>query len=242
MCSIFSGSILANLLLGQPIIGAFKNKDDVLLATLVWYFMFYSPFDICFKLCNFTPIKVIIASMKEIIRVKKVHDGVVQAADAYPDGYLIMAIIGTIKGNGAAFLKIVERILRGKWTPDAVEVLNLTFTTKTCILASILFIINKKSNLLPINHAFVHLDIVIFFVYYKLYSLLIGTEDPFVPIEKLFCHLFFGGIWDEKEQISKLRVVVILFLTKFHFISGKEKTKVKSNRSGDLLKKKKGKN
>ena len=123
MCSIFSGAILTGFLLGEPILGAFKNSHEVVLATIVWYLIFYSPFDICYKVCKFMPIKVVFASMKEVIRCKKVHDGVAHAAKVYPNGYLIMAIIGTVKGNGAAFLKIGERILRGVWTPDAVEVL-----------------------------------------------------------------------------------------------------------------------
>ena len=51
-------------------------------------------------------VSVIFAPMKEVIRCKKVHDGVAHATKVYPNGYLIMAIIGIIKGNGAAFLKI----------------------------------------------------------------------------------------------------------------------------------------
>ena len=126
MCSIFSGQILAAWLLGEPILAAFRNSHDVLLATLVWYLVFYSPFDVCYKVAKFTPVKLLLACMKEVIRCKKVHDGVAHAAKVYPNGYLIMAIVGTVKGNGAAFLKIAERILRGVWTPDAVEVLRPT--------------------------------------------------------------------------------------------------------------------
>lgn len=90
------------------------------------YLIFYSPFDLFYKVCKFTPCKVVFACMKEVIRCKKVHDGVAHAAKVYPNGYLIMAIVGTVKGNGAAFLKIAERILRGVWTPEAVEVLRPT--------------------------------------------------------------------------------------------------------------------
>jgi len=60
--------------------------------------MFYSPFDVIYKICKFLPIKIIIAAMKEVIRCKKVHDGVVHAAQVYPNGFIIMIIIGTIKG------------------------------------------------------------------------------------------------------------------------------------------------
>lgn len=45
------------------------------------------------------PFKIIFAAMKEVIRCKKVYDGVVHAAKIYPNGYLIMVIIGTVKGN-----------------------------------------------------------------------------------------------------------------------------------------------
>lgn len=39
------------------------------------------------------------ATLKEVLRCKKVHDGVVHAAKLYPNAYLIMIIIGTIKGE-----------------------------------------------------------------------------------------------------------------------------------------------
>lgn len=32
-----------------------------------------------------------------------------KTAKVYPNGYLIMIIVGTVKGNGAAFLKLLER-------------------------------------------------------------------------------------------------------------------------------------
>lgn len=41
-------------------------------------------------------------------------------------GYIIMAMVGTIKGNGAAFMRLIERILRGVWTPNAVEIMQPT--------------------------------------------------------------------------------------------------------------------
>ena len=57
------------------------------------------------------------------IRAKKVHDGVTHAAKLFPNAYLIMIVIGAVKGNGAGFVKIVERLFRGVWTPTVVEFL-----------------------------------------------------------------------------------------------------------------------
>ena len=56
-------------------------------------------------------------------RAKKVHDGVSHAAKMFPNAYLIMIIIGAIKGNGSNFIKLGERLVRGVWTPEAVEFL-----------------------------------------------------------------------------------------------------------------------
>jgi trimeric intracellular cation channel len=39
----------------------------------------------------------------------------------YPNAYIIMIIIGTLKGNGAGFTKLLERLIRGAWTPTAME-------------------------------------------------------------------------------------------------------------------------
>ena len=64
------------------------------------------------------------------------------------------------------------------------------------MVASILFIVDKKTDLLSVPHSLVYFGIVIFFVYFKLSSMLIGIHDPFIPFENLTCALFFGGIWD----------------------------------------------
>lgn len=196
MVSIFAGAMLASFLLGEPILAALKNQNSLLMATAVWYLIFYSPFDIVYKVCKFLPIKLVIASMKEVMRCKKVHDGVVHAAKIYPNAYLIMIIIGVIKGNGAAFLKVFERLLRGVWTPSVIELMQPSFPTKACIVASVIFVLDKKTDIISAPHALVYFGIVIFLVYFKLSSMLLGIHDPFLPFENLFCAIFMGGVWD----------------------------------------------
>ena len=201
MCSIFSGGILSNFLLGEPILGVFKNSNSLMLATVVWYLIFYSPFDMIYRFCKFLPVKIILATMKEVIRCKKVHDGVAHAAKLYPSGYVIMAMVGTIKGNGAAFMRLIERILRGVWTPNAVEIMAPTFATKASLAASIIFIIDKKTDYISVPHSLIYFGIVIFFAYFKLSSMLLGIHDPFVPFENLFCAIFMGGVWDALAHV-----------------------------------------
>ncbi len=61
--------------------------------------VFYSPFDIVQKLVKFLPIKVVVSVMKEIQRAYKVHHGVIHAAKLYPNAYIVMVVIGTVKGK-----------------------------------------------------------------------------------------------------------------------------------------------
>ena len=61
--------------------------------------------------------------------------------------------------------------------------------------------LDKKTDLISVPHALVYFGVVIFFVYFKLSSLLLGIHDPFLPFENLFCAIFMGGIWDTLQRI-----------------------------------------
>lgn len=61
--------------------------------------MFYSPFDIVYKMVKFLPCKLAIAGLKEVQRAHKVYHGVVYTAKIYPNSVLIILFIGTIKGK-----------------------------------------------------------------------------------------------------------------------------------------------
>jgi hypothetical protein len=98
MLLCFSGSILANLLLGESPIKDFIHHQHLLLATVCWYFVFYSPLDLINHLLRFIPIPFIIGIAKEIQRTKKIYDGVHSMFALYPDSYIIVVLIGAIKG------------------------------------------------------------------------------------------------------------------------------------------------
>ncbi|CAH0695783.1 unnamed protein product [Spodoptera exigua] len=201
MLVIFAGGMVVNGLLGEPMLAPLKNTPQLIIGTVTWYLVFYTPFDVGYKVAKFLPVKVVASAMKEIYRAKKVYDGVSHAAKLYPNAYVIMIIVGTLKGNGAGFTKLVERLIRGAWTPTAMETMQPSFYTKASLVASIIFVLDKKTDLISAPHALVYFGIVIFFVYFKLSSILLGIHDPFVPFENLFCALFLGGIWDSLAKL-----------------------------------------
>jgi hypothetical protein len=195
MLLCFAGSIFANFLVGEPLITSFKNNEDVLTASIVWYLINYSPFDVVYKLCKFLPFKLLIYCLKEVQRANKVHHGVLHAMKHYPDAYVIIALIGVVKGAGYYYMRIIERLVRGYWVPTTHEILQPSFVTKGSLAAAIVFILERKG-FIEAPHVLIYFGVVIFFVYFRLSSLLLGIHDPFVPFENLFCAVFMGGMWD----------------------------------------------
>merc|ERR1711909_258900 len=49
MTASFAGSMIANPLLGKPILGALSSEFNVGLATLIWWAVFYPPGDIVYQ-------------------------------------------------------------------------------------------------------------------------------------------------------------------------------------------------
>lgn len=86
--------------------------------------MFYAPFDVGYKVGMFFPIKFIASAMLEVNRTKLVYHAVTHVAKLYPNGWAVMIAIGTLRGNGAGFIKLIERLIRGEWTPLAMEFLH----------------------------------------------------------------------------------------------------------------------
>ena len=53
-------------------------------------------------------------------------------------------------------------------------------------MAAVIFVLDKKTDMISAPHALVYLGIVIFFVYFKMSSMLLGITDPFLPFENIF--------------------------------------------------------
>ncbi|KAL4702006.1 hypothetical protein ACJJTC_010892 [Scirpophaga incertulas] len=201
MLVIFAGGMVVNGLLGEPILAPLKNTPQLVIGTVTWYIVFYTPFDVGYKVAKFLPVKIVaFCNERDIPR----QEGVRWSQPCWqtlPQRYVIMIIIGTLKGNGAGFTRLVERLIRGAWTPTAMETMQPSFYTKASLVASVIFVLDKKTDLISAPHALVYFGIVIFFVYFKLSSILLGIHDPFVPFENLFCALFMGGIWDSLAKL-----------------------------------------
>ncbi|NP_001344208.1 trimeric intracellular cation channel type A isoform 3 [Mus musculus] len=126
MLHCFGSYILADLLLGEPIIDYFSNSSSILLASGVWYLIFFCPLDLFYKCVCFLPVKLIFVAMKEVVRVRKIAVGIHHAHHHYHHGWFIMIATGWVKGSGVALLSNVEQLLRGVWKPETNEILHMS--------------------------------------------------------------------------------------------------------------------
>ncbi|CAG5115994.1 unnamed protein product [Candidula unifasciata] len=192
MLLCFASSLMVNFLLGEPVITPFKDHRNIAIATAVWYLVNFSPFDIVYKLCKLLPMYLIICIMVEIRRAHMVYHGVLVTKKLYPRAYFVIVLVGTIKGCGGCFMRNICRLVRGIWIPDTSEILQPTFVTKASLFASVMFLC-ERLQLINASHPVIYLGIVIFFIYFRISSVLLGAHDPFVPLENLFCNIFMGG-------------------------------------------------
>ncbi|PAV61934.1 hypothetical protein WR25_19044 [Diploscapter pachys] len=200
MIMSFAGSFLAGFLLGEPIIAPFKRHDDIILATIVWYFVFYSPFDVVYKLLKLFPIVVILSMAKEVQRTAKISQGIQYTVKLYPNSYLVQILVGVARGAGGGIVKIVEQLVRGSWTLDNHELMRPSFTTKASVIASLIFVLERHSLYVTAPHDLVYFCVCGFFVYFKLSSIMFGVNDALAPLENMFCAIFMGGAGDAFQR------------------------------------------
>jgi len=76
----FAGSLVANPLLGKPVLGALSSEKNLLMATLMWWAVCYSPADIVYTLATNKAAYIPVCVVKEIYRAKKIVGGIGDAA------------------------------------------------------------------------------------------------------------------------------------------------------------------
>ena len=208
-CTITSlaGSFIANLLLGLPLIADIaQNTHTFLLILSCWYLVFYSPFDICYRVCNsYLALKLPLSIFKELGRARKVSKGISLANSVYPGSIPIMILIGTVKGTGSSFMRPFVLMSQGYSIHEG----NLdtlakpSFTTKATFLAACILVIafGRENGIAGLGYPQIVFIISLLFVYAKVSLTLLKLGDPLVPLENLLCMMCFG-----RETLSLKKV------------------------------------
>jgi len=200
MMLCFAGGLLGNFLLGEPLIAPLKNDKELITATIVWYLVNYAPFDFVYKLCKFSPIKLVISLLKEIQRTNKVHHGILFALRNFPGSYILVCVFGVLKGSASQHMRVFQRLVCGVWQPASLDILKPAVVTKGSLVAAILFILDYKG-FINISDELLYLSVVIIVSLLRLFTAF--GIDPFAPFENLFCSLFMGGLMDSLKRAAE---------------------------------------
>ncbi|VDL61665.1 unnamed protein product [Hymenolepis diminuta] len=195
MLMCFGGAILGNFVLGEPVFVCFDDHRAILTATIVWYLINYSPFDVVYKVYSLFSVRLLICAMKEVQRAKKISMGVSHAYHDYPHSAVTCILVGLLKGTGYLEMKVFARLVRGVWLPASSEFLHPSFTTKISLLSAIVYYCDLL-DLIPLSRNQLFLAVVGVMVYMRVAMLCLGLKDPFAPIQNLICTIFFGGVVD----------------------------------------------
>ncbi|XP_042693015.1 trimeric intracellular cation channel type A isoform X2 [Centrocercus urophasianus] len=194
MLHCFGSYILADLLLGESPIHYFSNNSSVILATAVWYLIFFCPMNLFYKCVSFLPVKLIFVAMKEVVRVRKIAAGVHHAHHQYHHGWFIMMATGWVKGSGVALMSNFEQLLRGVWKPETNEILHMSFPTKASLYGTVLFTL-QQTHWLPVSEANLIFFFTMFMIVCKVFMTATHSHaSPFAPVESFICPVFFGSV------------------------------------------------
>ncbi|XP_044109927.1 trimeric intracellular cation channel type A isoform X1 [Neovison vison] len=195
MLHCFGSYILADLLLGEPLIDYFSNNSSILLATAVWYLIFFCPLDLFYKCVCFLPVKLIFVAMKEVVRVRKIAVGIHHAHHHYHHGWFVMIATGWVKGSGVALMSNIEQLLRGVWKPETNEILHMSFPTKASLYGAVLFTL-QQTRWLPVSKASLIFIFTMFMVSCKVFLTATHSHSsPFDVLEGYICPVLFGTAW-----------------------------------------------
>ncbi|XP_051906433.1 trimeric intracellular cation channel type B isoform X2 [Hippocampus zosterae] len=193
MLYCFGGAVLSSIMLAEPPVAPLSNGTAVLLASLLWYLVFYSPLDLVYGIAALPPLRLVLSGMKEVTRTWKVLGGVTQARSKYKDGLLVMIAIGWARGAGGGLIRNFEQLVRGVWKPETNELLKMTYPTKVTLIGAVLFAL-QQTHYLPLHTHHLMLIYTTFTVVNKTRMMLTGSAtSPFAPIESVLHKTLFTG-------------------------------------------------
>ncbi|XP_076019846.1 trimeric intracellular cation channel type B [Genypterus blacodes] len=193
MLFCFGGAVLSGIMMAEPAVAPLSNSTNVLLASIIWYLVFYCPQDLAYCCAALLPLRLVLSAMKEVTRTWKVLGGVVQAHGKYKDSLMVMIANGWAKGAGGGLISNFEQLVRGVWKPETNELLKMSYPTKITLVGAVLFAL-QHTRYLPVQKHYLMLIYTTFTVVNKSRMMLTGSStSPFAVIESAIYKTLFTG-------------------------------------------------
>ncbi|CAM4663729.1 unnamed protein product [Leuciscus chuanchicus] len=191
MLYCFGGAVLSALMMADAPVAPLSNTTNLLIASLMWYLVFYCPQDAVYSLASVWPVRLVLTGMKEVTRTWKVLGGVTQAGRKYKDGLFVMIAVGWAKGAGGGLISNFEQLVRGVWKPETNELLKMSYPTKVTLLGSVLFSL-QQCRFLPMQTHHLIFIYTLFIVTNKMRMMMMGSSSyPFSSLESVLYKTLF---------------------------------------------------
>ncbi|EDW41734.1 trimeric intracellular cation channel type B isoform X1 [Drosophila sechellia] len=191
----YAGDILGNLLLGSLPLEPLCNTADILLSSLIWYCIFYCPFDLAHAVTSTLAFRILATAMSTISQVQLIDRGVHLAGQVYENAPIPMLVVGTVMGSGAEVLKPMASLLINRCQRNQMAYLKLSNTSKVALFLSLLFMLEiyKNPMIMGINRHQLMVYILVMTTAFKFLSLCYRTDHIIWLLEHHIRYTLFGG-------------------------------------------------
>ncbi|XP_017011623.2 trimeric intracellular cation channel type B isoform X2 [Drosophila takahashii] len=198
----YAGDILGNLLLGSLPLEPLCNTADILLGSLIWYCIFYCPFDLGHAVAGTMAFRILAAATSTISQVQLIDRGVYLAGQLYGNAPVPMLLVGTVMGSGAEVLKPVASLLINRCQHNQLAYLKLSNNSKLALVISLLFILEiyQSPLVLGLNRHQLMVYTLVMTTALKFLSLTYRTEHFVWLLEHQIRYTFFGGLSRDLSQ------------------------------------------
>lgn len=196
MLHCFGGGILSCILLAESPLKSLTNHTNILLASSIWYIVFFCPRDLVFQGYLFLPVQLMAAGMKEVTRTWKIVGGVMHASSYYSNGWIVMIIIGWAQGAGGTIITTYEQLLKGDWKPKGDEWLKMSFPSKITLLGSVMFTFQHTKHLAISKHNLMFLYTILLVTVKVTMMMTKNSVVTLAPFEDTLSRMLFG--WQQQ--------------------------------------------
>lgn len=95
MLICFAHTIFVAFACGEPILDAFDEPFNVIVATVLWYLLFYSPNDVVYKTTKLMPFRIPLYIIKGLYYPKKIAAGIKHAKHIFHGNFIALVSVLT---------------------------------------------------------------------------------------------------------------------------------------------------
>ncbi|KAH8380438.1 hypothetical protein KR009_010685 [Drosophila setifemur] len=192
----YAGDILGNMLLGTLPLEPLCNGTDVLLSSIIWYIIFYCPFDLGNALASTMAFRILATTITTFSQVQLIERGVNLAGKLYGNAPIPMLVVGTVAGSGAELLKPVACLLINRCQHSHMACIKLSNNSKLALGLSWLFMLQiyQSPLILGVTRHQLLVYTLVLTTTFKFLSLAYRTEHFIWLMEHRMRYAFFGGL------------------------------------------------